>query len=270
MYSLKLTLLVMLLVIPLLNACSVSSTGRSKVAFISSDKLNSMGTLSFEELKKTEPININKPLNGYVQCIANTILPFVPPSVFEGQWEVVVFESEQINAFALPGGKIGVYTGILSVANDPDQLAAIIGHEIAHVIEEHSNERLSSNQISDVGLSITSLILEQQGVSYRDELLTGLNLGIQHGILMPYSRAHESEADIIGQELMAKSGFNPKASILLWQNMAKVSGKQPAEFLSTHPSHATRINALTKHLTVSNPLYSAQQKKANCTVPKSS
>ena len=260
----KLTLLSFFCVLGLLSACTTSSTGRNKVAFISSDKLNEMGTLSFEELKKTESINKDISINRYVQCVANTILPYVPQGVYEGEWEVVVFESEQVNAFALPGGKIGVYTGILSVANTQEQLAAIVGHEIAHVIEEHSNERLSSNQISSIGLGITDLILQQQNIGYRDELMTGLNLGIQHGILMPYSRSHESEADIIGQELMAKSGFNPKASITLWQNMAKVSGKQPAEFLSTHPSHETRINALTKHLSVSNVLYQQQKRKARC------
>lgn len=259
-----LTLLTALFILGLITACSTSSTGRNKVAFISSAKLNEMGSLSFEELKKAEPINTNVAINRYVQCIANTILPYVPVGVYEGQWEVVVFESEQVNAFALPGGKIGVYTGILSVANTPDQLAAIVGHEIAHVIEEHSNERLSSNQLSSIGLGITDLILQQQNIGYRDELMTGLNLGIQHGILMPYSRSHESEADIIGQELMAKSGFNPKASITLWQNMAKASGQQPPEFLSTHPSHSTRIKALTTHLSVSNVLYQQQKRKAYC------
>lgn len=252
----------------ILSGCSTSSTGRSKVAFMSPDELNKMGASSFEEMKEKEKISTDKKLTAYVQCVANAIIPHVPKTAHNGEWELVLFDSEQINAFALPGGKIGVYSEILNVAKDKDQLAAIIGHEIAHVIEGHSNERLSSNQLSQIGLMVTGALIESQDVSYKNELMAGLGLGVQYGILLPYGRSHESEADIVGQNLMAQAGFDPKASIALWKNMAIASGgKQPPEFLSTHPSNSTRIAQLEKNLVHSQPLYQAQKNRPSCVNP---
>jgi predicted Zn-dependent protease len=179
----------------------------------------------------------------------------VPKSAHKGAWEVVVFDSKQVNAFALPGGKIGVYTGILNVTENQDQLGAIIGHEVGHVIEHHSNERLSASKISNIGLAVGTVAVGASDVENKDLWVAGLGIGVQYGLIMPYSRSHESEADIIGQDLMARSGFNPKASIKLWQNMAKLSKGAPPEFMSTHPSNATRIKQLTEHLSISTPIF---------------
>jgi predicted Zn-dependent protease len=222
---------------------------------MSESDLNKMGSASFKEMKSKEKISQSPKINRYVQCVANAITKNVPKSAHNGAWEVVVFDSEQVNAFALPGGKIGVYTGILKVTENQDQLGAIIGHEVGHVIEHHANERLSSNQVSQIGLSIVSGVLESQNVESRNTVMAGLGLGVQYGVLMPYGRSHESEADIVGQDLMAKSGFDPKASIKLWQNMAKLSKAAPPEFMSTHPSNATRIKQLTAHLPISTPIF---------------
>ncbi|MFT5635752.1 MAG: putative Zn-dependent protease [Cognaticolwellia sp.] len=238
-----------------LSGCTKSSTGRSQLMMMSADELNKMGSASFEEMKTKEKISQSPEINRYVQCVANAITKNVPKSAHDGAWEVVVFDSEQVNAFALPGGKIGVYTGILKVAENQEQLGAIIGHEVGHVIEQHSNERLSSSQVSQMGLSIVSVVLESQNIESRNMMMAGLGLGVQYGVLMPYGRSHESEADIVGQDLMAKSGFDPKASIKLWQNMAKVSKGAPPEFMSTHPSNATRIKQLTEHLPKSTPIF---------------
>lgn len=250
-----------------ISSCSTSSTGRNKLTFMSPDTLNKMGISSFEEMKEKEKISQDVKLNNYVQCVASNITKYVPKSAHKGDWEVVVFESEQVNAFALPGGKIGVYTEILNVAKTPDQLGAIIGHEVAHVIEEHSNERLSSGQLSQAGMAIAGAILQSQDVEGRDMMMAGLGLGVQYGIIMPYGRAHESEADIVGQNLMAQAGFNPTASIELWQNMAKLGGQQPPEFMSTHPSHSTRIRKLSDNLVHSTPIYQAQKVRSNCVNP---
>ncbi|GHG06111.1 M48 family metallopeptidase [Thalassotalea marina] len=252
--------LAVLAAVLVLTACAKSSTGRNQVTLFSNGELSKMGAASFEELKQKEKISQNKATNQYVQCVANAITANVPKSAHNGTWEVVVFDSEQVNAFALPGGKIGVYTGILNVAQTPDQLAAIIGHEVAHVIEQHSNERLSANQIVQIGAVGADAWLSQQGTENK-ELWMALGLGaIQYGALMPYSRLHESEADIVGQNLMAKSGFDPAAAIDLWRNMAKVSKGAPPEFLSTHPSNQTRINDLSKHLGKAQPLYQSPNK----------
>ena len=261
----KIKLAICLTVI-ILTGCAKSSTGRSQLMMMSDNELNKMGSASFEEMKTKEKISQSVAINRYVQCVANAITVNVPKSAHDGAWEVVVFDSEQANAFALPGGKIGVYTGILKVAEDQNQLGAIIGHEVGHVIERHSNERLSSNQASQMGLSLVNVLLESQNIESRNTVMAGLGLGVQYGVLMPYGRSHESEADIVGQDLMAKSGFDPAASIKLWQNMAKISKGAPPEFMSTHPSNATRIKQLTEHLPKSAPIFK-QAKAPRCVKP---
>ena len=226
-----------------------------------------MGASSFEEMKTKQKISTDAKLNAYVQCVADAIIKYVPKSAHQGDWELVVFDSEQVNAFALPGGKIGVYTEILKVAKDQNQLAAIIGHEIGHVIEGHSNERLSSGQLSQASLAIAGAVLQSQQVEYSNEIMAGLGLGVQYGIIMPYGRTHESEADIVGQDLMARSGFDPQASIHLWENMAKASKGAPPEFLSTHPSNQTRIKQLTAHLPTAQKLKSQSSQVPSCKKP---
>lgn len=238
----------------LLNACSTSSSGRNQIMLYSNTELSKMGATSFEQMKSEVKISTDPATNQFVQCVADAITINVPKSAHDGDWEVVVFDSPQINAFALPGGKIGVYTGILNVTENQHQLAAIMGHEVGHVIEHHSNERLSSNQVAQGGLALVGVALAVQKNENQALWMAGLGLGVQYGVLMPYGRAHESEADIVGQDLMAKSGFDPSASIKLWENMAKNSTSSQPEFLSTHPSNQTRIKQLTEHLVESRKL----------------
>ncbi|MGD8875104.1 MAG: M48 family metallopeptidase, partial [Gammaproteobacteria bacterium] len=172
-----------------------------------------------------------------------------------GNWEVVVFNDSDANAFALPGGKIGVYTGLLKVAENQDQLATVIGHEVAHVLARHSNERVSQKFAVEQGLSLISAIANPQ--SGTGQTLMGLlGVGAQYGVLMPYSRIQESEADILGLDLMARAGFDPRESTRLWINMGRAGGGQPPEFLSTHPSHSTRISDLNAHMPVALQLQS--------------
>ena len=250
-----------------LSACTKSSTGRNQIMLFSDNELNKMGAQSFDEMKQKQKISQHKALNNYVNCVANKITANVPKSVHSGAWEVVVFDSEQVNAFALPGGKIGVYTGILKVAENQHQLGAIIGHEVGHVIEHHSNERMSSNQLAQAGAVAGDVLLTQSGVQNKElYMMAGMSI-VKYGFLMPYSRSHESEADIVGQNLMAKSGFSPKAAISLWQNMAKISQGSPAEFMSTHPSNTTRIDDLTRNLPKAQQYYSTSN-TPNCAKPK--
>ncbi|HET8702086.1 MAG TPA: M48 family metallopeptidase, partial [Nitrococcus sp.] len=158
------------------------------------------------------------------------------------------------NAFALPGGKIGVYSGLLKVAQTPGQLAAVIGHEVGHVVAGHADERLSTAFATQTGLNLLSLVLGSEGVVSQQGMAL-LGLGAQVGIILPFSRTQESEADEIGEKLMAKAGFDPQQSIELWQNMSKAGGKQPPQFLSTHPSPSTRIADLRAHLPQAMQLY---------------
>ncbi|KOO15885.1 Zn-dependent protease [Vibrio xuii] len=244
-------------------ACSASPTGRNQLLLFSDSDMSSLGAQSFDQMKKDQKVSTDKKKNAYVQCVTQAITKHVPPQPGFNQWEVVVFDSEQVNAFALPGGKIGVYTGLLDVAVNQDQLATVIGHEIAHVLADHSNERLSQSQIANAGLQITNLALGSSEYSqYTGVTMAALGLGVQYGVLMPYGRTQESEADIVGLELMAKSGFDPNQSVDLWKNMAKASGgQQPPELLSTHPSHSTRIEDLKAKIQ-SLPNYNAT--RPNC------
>lgn len=254
-----------------LTACSTSSTGRNQVMLFSTSELDQMGSASFEEMKKTTPISTDKATNDFVQCVSSAITQNVSKSVHAGDWEVVVFDSAQVNAFALPGGKIGVYTGILNVTENQDQLGAIIGHEVGHVIEHHSNERMSASKLQNMGMVAATTAVGFTDIENKELWMAGLGVGLQYGVIMPYGRSHESEADIVGQDLMARSGFDPKASIKLWQNMEALSAQSgqsaPAEFMSTHPSNETRIKQLDKHLVTSMQYYQAN-KSPQCVKPK--
>ncbi|MDC5704871.1 M48 family metallopeptidase [Vibrio europaeus] len=233
-----------------MTACTSSPTGRNQLLLFSDSDMSSLGAQSFEQMKKELKISSDAKTNAYVQCVTDSITQHVPKQPGFDSWEVVVFDSDQVNAFALPGGKIGVYTGLLKVAVTQDQLATVIGHEIAHVLADHSNERLSQSQIANAGLQLTNIALgSSEYAQYQGATMAALGLGVQYGVLMPYGRTQESEADIVGLELMAKSGFDPNQSVDLWKNMAKASGgAQPPELLSTHPSHGTRIQELSAEI----------------------
>ncbi|PMK03222.1 M48 family metallopeptidase [Vibrio sp. 10N.261.55.A7] len=229
-----------------LSACSASPTGRNQLILFSDQEMSSLGSQSFEQMKKEQSISTDEKTNAYVQCVADAVLAHVPKQSSFEEWEVVVFDSDQVNAFALPGGKIGVYTGLLKVAVNQDQLATVIGHEIAHVLADHSNERLSQAQLANAGLQVTNIALgSSEYAEYKSMTMAALGVGVQYGVILPYGRTQESEADIVGLDFMAQAGFNPNQSVDLWKNMAKASGgAQPPELLSTHPSHDTRINDL--------------------------
>jgi len=240
--------------------CASSPTGRQQILLFSGTEMSKLGAQSFEEIKKQEKINTDSKTNAYVQCVASAITDRLAPQSDFTQWEVVVFDSEQINAFALPGGKIGVYSGLLKVAVNQDQLATVIGHEIGHVTANHSNERLSRTQLANTGLQISNVAIG--GSAYENIVMAGLGLSVQYGVLMPYGRAQESESDTIGLKLMAEAGFDPQQSVNLWENMAKASGgNQPPELLSTHPSNSTRIKNLQAEIAA---LPAINVKRQNC------
>lgn len=234
-----------LLTVAGLTACSSSPTGRNQILMFSDQEMSSLGAKSFDQMKKEIPISKDKKTNAYVQCVAKQITNTIPPQAGFKEWEVVVFDSPQVNAFALPGGKIGVYTGLLKVAKNQDQLATVIGHEVAHVLADHSNERLSQSQLANAGLSLANVAIGASDYKqYQQMTMAALGVGVQYGVILPYGRTQESEADIVGLGFMAKAGFDPNQSVDLWQNMSVAGGAQPPEFFSTHPSHSTRIRDL--------------------------
>jgi predicted Zn-dependent protease len=245
--------------------CATSPTGRNQILLYSEGQLNEMGSQAFIGMKENIKVSSRPQANIYVQCIADAIVAQVPKSVFSGNWEVVVFDDEQVNAFALPGGKIGVYTGLLNVAENQDQLAAVIGHEVGHVLAQHGNERMSQGALINIGTQAAAQIMAANEVSHSQPIMAAIGLGLQVGVQLPFSRTHESEADIIGLELMAKAGFDPRQSTDLWRNMARASGgKRQPEFLSTHPSPETRIKDLTAGMNAAMELYQSTGIRPRC------
>ncbi|CAH9017805.1 M48 family metallopeptidase [Candidatus Nitrosacidococcus sp. I8] len=243
----------------LIAACTTSPTGRHQLSFYSADEIAKMGDASYEQIKKDTPISNDPTINAYVQCVVNALTTVVPKPPNGADWKVTVFKEDQtINAFALPGGNIGVYTGILQTAKNADQLAAVIGHELGHVIADHGNARISTQYTTQASLQLIRVMLsgsEWNGL-VGNQLMGLLGVGTQVGITLPFSRAEESEADVLGLEYMAKAGFNPQQSIQLWKNMMTADGgKTPSELLSTHPSNQTRIDNLEKHMPAATDLY---------------
>ncbi|WP_174482355.1 M48 family metallopeptidase [methanotrophic endosymbiont of Bathymodiolus puteoserpentis (Logatchev)] len=237
----KITLLIYIL--PLLTACATSPLGRSQLILMPDDEINTMGVQAFTQIKEKQPTSKNKTANDFVNCVANALLKEVG-----GDWELVVFEDKTANAFALPGNKIGVHTGLIDLVDNADQLAAVIGHEIGHVLAHHGNERMSQEMAVQQSLSITQAIFAPTS-TLGQTAMSALGLGAQYGVVLPFSRLHESEADIIGLNLMAQAGFNPQESINLWVKMGQASaGQNPPEFMSTHPTSSTRIKDLKKNM----------------------
>jgi predicted Zn-dependent protease len=229
-----------------LAACATSPTGRNQLLLYSDAELDQMGAASFEQQKQEIPLSTNAVANRYVECVAQAIIAQLEPAQRSG-WEVRVFETKDVNAFALPGRKVGVFTGLLQVATTQDQLAAVLGHEVGHVLAQHGNERVSQQSMAQLSQAAVAAAVSSadMGTQTGQLVMAGLGLGTQYGVLLPFSRSHESEADEIGIDLMAKAGFDPRASVVLWQNMgAAAGGAAPPEWGSTHPSNETRIRDL--------------------------
>ena len=243
-------------------ACATSPLGRRQLILLPDAQLDQMGVSAYAQMKASQPVSGDPAVSAYVQCVSNTVLGVAPSPT---GWEVTVFSDKGANAFALPGRKIGVNTGLLQVAENQDQLAAVIGHEIAHVLARHSNERMSLQFATQTGMQLLQQI-NGDDPQKKAALMAALGIGMQFGVVLPFSREHESEADVVGMELMAAAGFDPRANVALWQNMARASGGSPPEFLSTHPSHQTRIRELEEHMDKAMGIY--REARASGRIPR--
>jgi predicted Zn-dependent protease len=255
----------LLLITLMLTACATSPTGRNQLILVGDQQMSQLGLASFQEMKKTQQIAGSQRQQDYVRCVSYAIINALPDQVRQANnWEVVVFADDSANAFALPGGKIGVHTGLLEVAETPSQLATVLGHEVAHVLSRHGAERVSIQLAAQTGLQVADMVSNQhvEGSRERQIAMAVLGLGTQVGVLLPFSRTHEKEADRLGLQLMAAAGFDPTASIQLWKNMdAAAGGQRPPEFLSTHPEPENRIIKLEKFM--GKALSIQQQARAN-------
>ncbi|NNF41383.1 MAG: M48 family metallopeptidase [Woeseiaceae bacterium] len=236
-------------------SCSTSPTGRSQMIWKSDAEMEAQSARAFNQMRAGMPLSTDRRKIDFVACVAEAVVNVLEPPLSDIEWELAVFDAESVNAFAMPGGKIGVFTGILDVTENQDQLAAVIGHEIAHVTARHSNERASRASISGGLINVAAIVLGggHRGATYTAQ--QALNAGADLGISLPHTRGQESEADIIGLEYMAKAGFDPRESVALWQRMDASTDKKPPEFLSTHPSSESRIEALVSQWPKTLPLY---------------
>ena len=237
------TLLGGVLASALLVACATttSPTGRTQyVGGVSQQQLNQLGEQAFAEAKQKTPQSRDARQNAYVGCVVNAVVRQLPAPWDQQRWDYALFENAEANAWALPGGKVGVYTGIFKVATNQDQLAAVVAHEIGHVIARHHDERITRQ----LGAAGAVQLLGSLAGDYSQIATQGGSLFAQAGFLLPNSRAQETEADVVGQELMAKAGFDPRGAVGLWRNMAAAGGARSPQWLSTHPEPASRLREL--------------------------
>jgi predicted Zn-dependent protease len=213
---------------------------------VSDDQVEAMGLQAWDQLRAERPPSDAPELQRELDRIAARLL--AAAGARPEEWEAVVFAGPEVNAFAIPGNKIGVFEGMFDVAADADQLAAVVGHEIGHLAAEHSKERMTAQVVKDLGLRVVYLLLRLGDVQYAADIAAALGLGAEYGLVLPYSRGHELEADRLGLELMADAGYDPAAAVDLWRRMEAVSGEGPPGFLSTHPTPAARIEALEEML----------------------
>ncbi len=250
MSRLRHVLPLLLLACSLLASCeSVPITGRSRTRFLISDAQEiRMGLEAYPQLvSQYKEIKSGRDY-AMVQRVMRKLIPFADKLTRSPyKWEVKLLDAPKtLNAWCLPGGKMAVYTGILPICKNESGVAAVMGHEIAHAIANHGAERMTQESLLKAGMVGASLALGSDDPKKRETnaaILTALGLGAKYGLLLPYSRTHESEADEIGLHLLIQAGYDPTESVRLWQRMAKLGGKTP-EFLSTHPAPENRAARL--------------------------
>lgn len=211
----------------------------------SSTQMAQLAGSAWTDLKSAEPVSNDSRYTSRMARVAPKIISAAGGTPSE--WEVVTFDSEALNAFALPGGKIGFYTGILDLMENDDQIATVMGHEVAHVNFNHSGQRYGRTAAAQAGLGVAQVALGGGGQASQ-VALGALGLGAQYGVILPFSRQHELEADKYGLRYMRAAGYNMDESVKFWQRMSAQKSGQPPEILSTHPNDDTRIAQLQQEI----------------------
>ncbi|MDH5773939.1 MAG: M48 family metallopeptidase [Nitrospirota bacterium] len=269
----------LLLAMTLLTGCETNPyTGRSQLLMVSADQMNQMGATQYGEVLKDPKVVISKNPQEIepVNRVAKRIIEAAKRSKYAEaakafEWEVTVIKDDATkNAWAMPGGKIAVYTGIFPMAKDEAGLAAIMGHEVIHALAQHGGERMSHGVIAQAGLTVSNIGLAILGVdpALNQLAMAALGAGTQGLVLLPFSRKHESEADYVGLLLAADAGYDPREAIHIWERMAAASEGAPPEFMSTHPSHETRISDLKRWMPEAMAIYEGAPKAASAPLPQ--
>jgi predicted Zn-dependent protease len=247
----------------LLAGCyTVPETGRRSINFVSTSQEIQTGAAAFQQMKREGTVSTNRVHINRVNLVGQRIAKVVGDDLPGAAWEFVVFESPDLNAFALPGGKVGIYSGLLKVAETDAELATVIGHEIAHVTARHGSERMSQNILVAAGAIGIGVAMKDRSDADRNAALAAYGLGASIGVMLPYSRRHETEADTIGLRYAARAGYDPRAAIDFWERMRRASSgrNKPPEFLSTHPADETRIRNLQQMMPAALEIYETEGK----------
>ena len=240
----------LLLLLGLAVACqTVPITGRSQLMLLSEPEEARIGVQAYQEIMRKSKVSMDPALSALVTQVGARIAQATGRTDY--RWEFKVIEDhKQVNAFALPGGKVAVYTGILPVTKDDAGLATVMGHEVAHAIARHGGERVTQGLLVQVGLAAAQAAMANNDPRTVQLVAGLLGAGAAVGVILPFSRAQESEADHLGLIYMAKAGYDPRAAISFWQRMEQAAERRraPPEFLSTHPSHGTRLRQIEQWL----------------------
>ncbi|MGY0633479.1 M48 family metallopeptidase [Luteimonas sp. A478] len=252
----KLLLALAVALVAVACATTTSPTGRTQyVGAVSQDQLNQLGAQAFTQMKSEQRVAGGQQ-SSYLTCVVNALVRELPADQRQIAWEAAVFVDDSPNAFALPGGKVGVNTGLFTVARDQHQLAAVVAHEIGHVTARHHDERITRQYGAAGALQVVGGLLgARYGEGIGNAAMQGGSIAAQAGFLLPGSRAQETEADVVGQDLMARAGFDPRKAVDLWQNMIAAGGSRPPEWLSTHPNPEARIGELQARASGLVPVY---------------
>lgn len=242
------------------SACKrVPLTGRSQLNIVSDGELASLSQQQYSEFLSQNKVVRNSSQAQMVQRIGRNMAAAVEDYLRQNRytdmlqqlkWEFNLVESKDVNAWCMPGGKVVVYSGIIPVAKDEASLAVIMGHEIAHAVARHGNERMSQGLLAQLGGVALSVAVAQKPAEVQQLYMSAFGIGAQLGVLLPFSRLHESEADKLGLVFMAKAGYDPEAAIGFWQRMSALNSQAPPEFLSTHPSDQRRIDEIRAYLPI--------------------
>lgn len=241
----------------LLSSCgSVPLTGRKQILLVSDQEVLASSLTQYSDYMKSAPVSTNAKGKAMVTRVGKKIAAateqYLKSNGMEAEvrnfaWEFNLVKDDQVNAFCMPGGKIVVYEGLLKLVSSDDELAVVVGHEVAHAVAKHSNERMSQQMIAQYGAKILTQALSNKSEAIQKAGSTIYGLGAQYGVTLPFSRKHETEADYMGLIFMTMAGYDPNVAITFWQKMS-AGGASVPEFMSTHPSDATRIKDIQKVL----------------------
>lgn len=238
------TCLPFLLIAATLAGCAtVPYTQRRQFNIVSDSEENAMGLQAYQETLAKAKLSSDAAAAAMVERVGRRIAAAADQPGFDWQFKLID-DPKMVNAFCLPGGRVAVYTGILPVTGTEEGLAVVMSHEVAHALAHHGAERLSQGELVNLGGAALQAGMAKKDPAVQNKVLTAFGLGANIGVLLPFSRGHEAEADSIGLILMAKAGYDPRAAVPFWQRMAAGGGQKPPEFLSTHPSDDTRIRKI--------------------------